>query len=57
MELNYFKDKIFDVLNENNMEMEISDIETHEQENAFTFFMADGSTFEIECRQIPNKEV
>lgn len=50
MELNYFKDKLFDLLNDSE-DMEIADIEADEGNNLFTVSMADGSVFEIECRQ------
>lgn len=52
MELNLFKDKLFELLNENGDTLEVSDIETHDARNVFTVKMADGHTFEIECRQI-----
>ena len=51
MELNFFKDKLFDVLNDNDS-MGISDIETDDRNNIFTVETNDGSVFEIECRQI-----
>ena len=46
--LEYFKDKIFDLLNEENT-MDIQDIETNDKENTFQIFFEDGSAFEIEC--------
>lgn len=57
MELNYLKDKIFDWLNDNSEELNISDIQTHERENTFGISMVDGSVFEIECRCILEREV
>lgn len=57
MELNYLKDSIFDLLNDNSDEMEITDIETNEKKNTFSLFMADRSKFEIECRKLPDGEV
>lgn len=51
MELNFFKDKLFDVLNDSDS-MGISDIETDDRNNIFTVETNDGSVFEIECRQI-----
>ena len=53
--LEYFKDKIFDLLNEENT-MDIRDIETNDQENTFQIFFEDGSAFQIECHQISQKE-
>lgn len=57
MELNYLKDKMFDWLNDNSEELNISDIQTHERENTFGISMVDGSVFEIECRCILEREV
>lgn len=51
MELNYFKDWIFDTINDGEG-INISDIEAHERKNTFTITMEDGSIFEIECRKI-----
>lgn len=56
MELNYLKDRLFDLLNDNSEELNISDIQTHEKENTFGISMIDGSVFEIECRRILEKE-
>lgn len=57
MELNYLKDRLFDLLNDNSEELDISDIQTHEKENTFGISMTDGSVFEIECRRILESEV
>lgn len=57
MELNYLKDRLFDLLNDNSEELNISDIQTHEKENTFGISMTDGSVFEIECRCILEREV
>ena len=57
MELNYLKDMLFDLLNDNSEELNISDIQTHERENTFGISMTDGSVFEIECRRILEREV
>lgn len=57
MELNYLKNRLFDLLNDNSEELNISDIQTHEKENTFGISMTDGSVFEIECRRILEKEV
>ena len=35
MKINYLKDRLFDLLNDNSEELGISDIETHENENTF----------------------
>lgn len=57
MELNYLKDKLFDLLNDNSEDLDISDIQTHEKENTFSISISDGSLFEIECRSILEKEI
>ena len=44
MELNYFKDKLFDVVNEND-EVDISDIEAVDRENKLYITVADGTKF------------
>lgn len=49
MKLDYFKDKIFELLNETD-EMKIRDIETNDRENKFRIELYDGSAFEVECR-------
>lgn len=51
MELNFFKDKLFELLDESTT-LEISDIETDDLRNIFTLETTDGSLFEIECRKI-----
>ncbi len=56
MELNYFKDKLFDLLNEAD-NMEIKDIEANDKENTFQIFVKDGNVFELECRQIKNSQI
>ncbi len=50
MELNYFKDKLFDLINESD-ELDIADIEAEDRKNLFTVTMADGSIFEVLCRK------
>lgn len=50
MDLNYFKDKLFDILNETN-ELDIADISSDDRKNLLTVTIAGGSVFEIECRQ------
>lgn len=49
VELNYFKDKLFDLLNESD-ELDIVDLNVEDRISLFTVTMADGSVFELECR-------
>lgn len=56
MKINYLKDGLFDLLNDNSEVLSISDIETHENENTFGISMTDGSVFEITCRCILERE-
>lgn len=50
MDLNYFKDKLFDILNETD-ELNITDICVDDRNNLLTVSIAGGSVFEVECRQ------
>lgn len=56
MELNYFKDKLFDLLNETD-NMDIRDIEANDKENTFQILLRDGNVFELECRQMRNNQI
>ena len=51
VELNYFKDKLFDILNETD-EMDISDITADDRRHLLTVTIASGSVFEIVCQQV-----
>lgn len=51
MKLDYFKDKLFELLNEAE-EMRIKNITTHDREDKFTVEIFDGSLFEIKCRKL-----
>ncbi len=55
MELNYFKDKLFDLLNDSEG-MGIADLNTDERNNLLTVRTEDGNLFEIVCRQAVGKE-
>lgn len=52
MELNAFKDLMYNVLDENDEALKIADIDTHDKENLFVVKEKDGSLFEIEIRKI-----
>lgn len=49
--LDYFKDKIFDLLNDAD-EIGIKDIETNDKKGIFKVLLQDGEIFEVECRQM-----
>lgn len=51
MRLNFFKDKLFELLDESSS-LDIADIETKDLHNLFTVKTTDESLFEIECRKI-----
>ena len=51
LDLNYFKDMLFDVINEND-NMNISDIEMDDRRNAFMVTALDGSVIKVECKMI-----
>lgn len=55
MDLNYFKDKLFDLLNDSDG-LNIADLNSDEQNNLFTVKTEEGDTFEISFRQIDTKE-
>ncbi len=50
MDLNYFKDKLFDILNETD-ELDITDICVDDLKDRLTVSIAGGNVFQIECRQ------
>ena len=52
MEINTFKDLMYNVLDDNDVALEIADIDTHDKENLFVVRENDGSVFEIEIRKI-----
>lgn len=49
-ELDYFKDKLFDLLNEADS-LDVKDIETDDRKNIFRVSLQGGGVFEVECRQ------
>lgn len=51
MELNYFKDKMFDLLNDAD-NMGIMDIAVNDRADKILVQLADGSVFALECRQL-----
>ena len=55
MELNYFRDKLFDLLNDSEG-MEIADLNADERNSLLTVRTEDGNVFEIVCRKATGKE-
>ncbi len=55
MELNYFRDKLFDLLNDSEG-MGIADLNADERSSLLTVRTEDGNIFEIVCRQAAGKE-
>lgn len=55
MKLDFFKDKLFDMLNECD-NMNIADIETDDAANTFQIKTLDGDLFIIEFKQITAEE-
>ena len=51
MGLDYFKDTVFELLNDSD-DIAVKDIQTKDKENIFMVLLIDGSHFELECRQI-----
>ncbi len=55
MELNYFKDKLFDLLNESD-ELGIAELNVEDRKNLLTVGTKDGNVFELVCREVTEKE-
>ena len=55
MELNYFRDRLFDLLNDSGG-MGIADLNADERNNLLTVRTEDRNVFEIVCRQAAKKE-
>ena len=55
MELNYFRDKLFDLLNDSEG-MEIADLDADERNSLLIVRTEDGNVFEIVCQQAAGKE-
>ncbi len=51
MELNYFKDILFDLINE--WDQNILEIIANDKENLFWVVMGDGSVFRLHCEKEP----
>ena len=48
MELNYFKDHLFDLLNESDI-LDVQDIKSDDKANTFQVTVSDGTKFDIYC--------
>ena len=55
MKLNYFRDRLFDLLNDSEG-MGIADLNADERNSLLTVRTEDGNVFEIVCRQATGKE-
>ncbi len=55
MELNYFRDRLFDLLNDSEG-MGIADLNADERNSLLTVRTEDGDVFEVVCRQATGKE-
>ena len=55
MELNYFRDRLFDLLNDSEG-MGIADLNTDERNGLLTVMTEDGNVFEIVCQQAVGME-
>lgn len=55
MKLNYFRDKLFDLLNDSEG-MRIADLNADERNSLLIVRTEDGDVFEIVCRQAAGKE-
>ena len=52
MELNYFKDHLFDLINESNI-LNVRSIIADDKENVFRVVVYDGSEFCVKCADYP----
>lgn len=50
MELNYFKDHLFDLLNESEL-LDIKDIESDDRTDTFRVILKDGTCFLVRCER------
>ena len=55
MELNYFRDRLFDLLNDSEG-MGIANLNANERNSLLTVRTEEGNVFEIVCRQAAGKE-
>lgn len=55
MELNYFKDVLFDLLNESD-ELDAADIQSDEKANTFFVLMKDGTSVLVQVSAVENNE-
>ena len=55
MELNYFRDRLFDLLNDSEG-MGIADLNADARNSLLTVRTGGGNVFEIVCRQVAGKE-
>lgn len=51
MELNYFKDRLFDLLNESDA-LDVREITADDRANTFRVMVSDGTIFQIVCSHI-----
>ena len=51
MDLNYFKDKLFDVINESD-ELDVTDIQADDAKDLFMIVMKDGSVFALRAMKV-----
>ncbi len=51
MELNYFKDILFDLINE--WDEDVQDVMANDKENILRVVMRDGSVFRLHCEKEP----
>ena len=55
MEVNYFKDILFDLLNESD-ELDVTDIQSDDKANTFLISMKDGTSFLVQVSAAENKK-
>ena len=53
MDINYFKDILFDLINESDA-LDVADIQSDDRANTFAVSMKDGSTFSVQISELNN---
>ena len=50
MDINFFKDQLFDLINESN-ELDVADIQSDDKNNTFKIKVTDGSSFTVKVEK------
>ncbi|MBQ6431364.1 MAG: hypothetical protein IJJ99_05780 [Oscillospiraceae bacterium] len=56
MDVNYFKDILFDLMNESDA-LDVADIQSDDRANTFTVLMKDGTSFLLHVTKMENRTI